>query len=202
MQKAELLVLSNYYWNSEVTSARVNNEPDKLTILADFTPAEELVNIFYSTPKKDVKLFDLPAPIAPFSADGESLSTLEDILQEDLNAVCSISGNQLKTLDSAEMRVPQTQCYHLLAKDCSQEERWSVMFASAGIPSSDAKVCLNFSTKRFFKKNILFILLMPTQQLLDQQNNQQCCVNNLRFVHQKYQFAFHLIVRVFIMCRV
>jgi hypothetical protein len=139
LEKAERLVLANYYWNAEVNSARVSNQPGKVSLLADFTPADQMFDVVYSTPKKDVKLFNIPAPIAPLSADDEPLDMWEDLLQEDLEDVCSISGNHLKTLDSAEMKLPYSQCYHLLAKDCSPEERWSVLFASADTPNSSAK---------------------------------------------------------------
>jgi hypothetical protein len=140
LEKAERLVHSTYYWNSEVDSTRVTNAPNKISILADFTAGEEKIDLIYSTPKKDVKLFNIhaPYPLTPLSADEEPLS-LEELLGEDLEDVCSVSGNRLSTLDDAEIRIPYSQCYHLLAKDCSEDEMWSVLFASAGTRSGDAK---------------------------------------------------------------
>jgi hypothetical protein len=133
LEKAERLTHSALYWNSEVNTARVNNAPNKVTILADFAHGGEHVDVIYTTPKKDVKLFNVavPYPLGPMSADDKPLNFLETFMKEDMDDVCSISGNQLKTLDSAEMEVPYSECYHLLAKDCSRDEMWSVLFASA-----------------------------------------------------------------------
>jgi len=58
--------------------------------------------------------------------------------------VCSISGNQVNTLDSAKLKVSPSSCWSLLAKDNSAQELWSVLYAQAGSRQADGKKVLVF----------------------------------------------------------
>ena len=131
-----------FYWNSEIDRIDVQNPTDKVTILAKMSNSGELVDIVYSTPRKNAKLLDIPVPY-PFTAitaDRKPMNFLGGFLREDLHKMCVASGQQVTTLDGAQLRAPWSQCYHLLAKDCSSQKAWTVLTATAGPTNIHAKV--------------------------------------------------------------
>lgn len=130
------------FWNTEIDDVRVKNAPNTVTVLMNFASVSERMDIVYSTPNQNVKMLNIraPYPMTPMSGGSKPMDMWESILGENFDAMCTVSGGQLNTLDSASFNVPFSQCYHLLAKDCSGEETWSVLFASADSRHGDAKV--------------------------------------------------------------
>ncbi|OQV17559.1 Vitellogenin-6 [Hypsibius exemplaris] len=141
LDKAEQMTHALFQWNSDVDNVDIQNQPNHVTIWANFSSTEDLVDLVYSTPKKNAKLVGLPVPypLGPIEADDEPLNFLEALLDEDLDDMCSASGNRINTLDSAKIRVTPSRCWALLAKDCSQDELWSVLYAQAGSRGADGK---------------------------------------------------------------
>ncbi|XP_055338826.1 vitellogenin-6-like [Paramacrobiotus metropolitanus] len=144
--KIEHFLHSMCFWDSEVDTVRVANAPNKVTILADFTSAKDRVDIVYSTPHKNAKLLSIPAPypLTPISADDKPMDLWELMWGEDLDDMCTVSGDELNTLDNARFKIPLSECYHLLAKDCSMERAWAVMYAAAGSRFGEAKKVLAY----------------------------------------------------------
>jgi hypothetical protein len=145
LDKAEQTVLAMYHWNAEVDNVLAQNPPNRVTILADFSD-DETVDIVYSTPWKNAKLLGMPVPypLGPIQAEDEPLNIWEALLQEDLDDICSISGNRVNTLDNAKLQVTPSGCWSLLAKDNSPQELWSVLYAQAGSRQADGKKVLAF----------------------------------------------------------
>jgi len=141
LDQAEQLTHAMFQWNSEVDNVDVENQPNHVTILANFADDADLVDIVYGTPKKNAKLIGVPVPFpfGPVSADDEPLDMWETLLKEDLDDVCAVSGNRVNTLDNAKYSVAPSTCWTLLAKDCSEQEQWSVMYAKAGSRDSEGK---------------------------------------------------------------
>ena len=131
-----------FQWNSDVDNVDIRNAPNHVTVWANFSGVQDTFDLIYSTPNKDAKLIGLPVPypLGPLEADDEPLNFWEALLNEDLDDVCSVSGNRINTLDSAKLNIGQSRCWSLLAKDTSREELWSVLFAQAGSRSADGKV--------------------------------------------------------------
>jgi hypothetical protein len=147
LDKAEQMAHALFLWNSEVDNVDVQNTPNHITIWANFSADQsDLIDIVYSTPKKNAKLLDIPVPflVGPISADQEPMNLWKSLLNEDVDEVCSVSGNRLNTLDNVNLKVHHGSCWSLLAKDCSVDELWSVLLAQAESRVTDSKVQLTF----------------------------------------------------------
>ncbi|GAU88667.1 Vitellogenin [Ramazzottius varieornatus] len=144
LAKAEELAHAVFYWNSEIDRIDVQNPANRVTILAKLSPTGELVDIVYSTPMRNAKLLAIPVPypITPIVANRKPMNLLEAFWREDLEKMCVASGNTITTLDGAQLGAPWSQCYHLLAKDCSAQKAWTVLTATAGITHTTAKKAL------------------------------------------------------------
>lgn len=147
LDKAEQLAHGLFMWNSEVDNVDVQNVANHMTIWANFSADQsDLVDIVYSTPKKNAKLLNIPVPfpVGPISADDEPMDFWESILNENLDEVCAVSGNRLNTLDNVNLKVRHGSCWSLLAKDCSVDELWSVLLAQAESRQTDSKKVMVF----------------------------------------------------------
>jgi len=120
-----------YFWQNEVADIEVRNPENKIMAVLRIDPyTMRRVNVTVKMPRENCSFFDVPLPskIRPLPLNTKT-SFLDRLTSEfEVSPVCKLhTGKYIKTFDDNKYRVPLTTCWSVLAKDCSEEERFSVL---------------------------------------------------------------------------
>ncbi|KAJ1364139.1 hypothetical protein KIN20_024159 [Parelaphostrongylus tenuis] len=88
--------------------------------------SRSLLNVHLETPQErvEVKNFVIPQLYLP-SIARRSLREIRDELVKE--QVCEVRSTKVRTFDDLVFRAPITNCYSVIAKDCSEEPRFAVL---------------------------------------------------------------------------
>jgi hypothetical protein len=139
-----------YYWQTEVDQITPNRQGK---IHAEFVldaQTKQRLNVTVKTPKETIKIQDMPLsqPLGGMNQKQSFADQLREYAQDDEDqAECSITGknkgqrrSQVETFDGTKFSAPFTNCWVVLAKDCSsQQPKFVVMARKSGSGSQDLK---------------------------------------------------------------
>jgi len=136
-----------YYWQTEVNSVAVNT-PGKIFAKVTLDPESyQRINVTIKTPKQTAFLKSLPLPfkVRPLNYRRSIVSDLVSSMTEnkysgDGLAVCKVNDRKVRTFDGTKYHVPVSTCYSLLAKDCTEEQKFAVMMKKQSATSQEKKV--------------------------------------------------------------
>jgi hypothetical protein len=134
-----------YYWNTDVADINVHNPEGKIraTFVLDHESRRKL-NITIKMPHENVTMIDVPVPVklVPLNIKNKYAdSFLESVTEDDsYSPVCKIKTDYIKTFDGRRYSIPLTTCYSVLAKDCTEENRFVVMMKKLRSGSEEKKV--------------------------------------------------------------
>jgi hypothetical protein len=134
--KAFRALKTYYYWNTDVAKIAVRNPTNQIRATLRVDPWDpSRVNITVKTPSQNVTMRDLQLP---FSAPRINVKMpMHKIMAQGLkflpehdrsfSPVCKVERGQIETFDGAEYASPLTTCWSVLAKDCSADEKFTVL---------------------------------------------------------------------------
>ncbi|VDM77027.1 unnamed protein product [Strongylus vulgaris] len=113
------------FWNCKVT--RVNNERNRVFLKLNVDPvSRNLISFVLKTPYELVELRDFVVPQLYLPSIAKR--TLRDIRDEMVKErMCEVKSTKVKTFDDVIFHAPLTNCYSVIAKDCSEEPRFAVL---------------------------------------------------------------------------
>ncbi|RCN42163.1 von Willebrand factor type D domain protein [Ancylostoma caninum] len=113
------------FWHYKVT--RVNNEHNRIFLKMNVDPVTRtLLNVLLETPYERMELRDFVVPQLYLPSIAKR--TLRDIRDEMVKErVCEVKSTKVRTFDDVIFRAPLTNCYSVIAKDCSEEPRFAVL---------------------------------------------------------------------------
>jgi len=119
------LILKNYYfWQTDIAQIMVRNPEDKIKAILRIDPMNfQRINITVKTPSENTTFKDLPLPMKLSGYNSKSSWSWNNQFTD----VCHVSSNKIKTFDNVEYKVPMSNCYAVLAKDCSPEPNFAVL---------------------------------------------------------------------------
>jgi hypothetical protein len=138
-----------YYWQTDVDQF-IQNPSNKIRaeIVLDAQTKQRL-NITLQTPKESIKIQDLPLsqPLGVMNQKQSMSEQLREYVSDDENPnECSITGkkglqrrSQVETFDGTKFTAPFTNCWVVLAKDCSSEQPKFVVMARKSERHQDLK---------------------------------------------------------------
>jgi hypothetical protein len=138
-----------YYWQTDVDQL-IQNPTNKIRaeIVLDAQTKQRL-NITLQTPKESIKIQDLPLsqPWGVMSQKQSMSEQLREYVSDDENVnECSITGknglqrrSQIETFDGTKFTVPFSNCWVVLAKDCSSQQPKFVVMARKSERHQDLK---------------------------------------------------------------
>ncbi|VDK58799.1 unnamed protein product, partial [Cylicostephanus goldi] len=113
------------FWNCRVT--KVTSERNRLFFKLNVDPvSRNLINFVLKTPYEQMELYDFYVPRLYLPSIARR--TLRDIRDEMVKErVCEVKSTKVRTFDDVVFRAPLTNCYHVIAKDCTEEQRFAVL---------------------------------------------------------------------------
>jgi very-short-patch-repair endonuclease len=136
-----------YYWQTEVNSV-AQNEPNKVYAKVTLDPESyQRINVTIKTPKQTAFLKSIPLPfkVRPLNYRRSMISDIISAMTDNKYssnglAVCKVNDRKVRTFDGTKYRVPISTCYSLLAKDCTEEQRFAVLMKKQSSTSQEKKV--------------------------------------------------------------
>jgi hypothetical protein len=138
-----------YFWQTDVDQL-VQNPSNKIRaeIVLDAQTKQRL-NVTIKTPKESIKIQDLPLaePLGVMNQKQSMSEQLREYVADDENPnECSITGknglqrrSQVDTFDGTKFTAPFTNCWVVLAKDCSSQQPKFVVMARKSERHNDLK---------------------------------------------------------------
>jgi hypothetical protein len=139
-----------FFWQTDVAQLQVNNQRNQLKVKCTVDPRNhQYVNCTVKTPQENTTFTDLPLPV-PFkpinlrrsqSPVSQVANMLRDMDTSFSTPMCTVTSRKIQTFDNVNYRVPLTDCYSVLAKDCSQEQpRFAVLIKKQTSGSEQKKL--------------------------------------------------------------
>ncbi|CAJ0565560.1 unnamed protein product, partial [Mesorhabditis spiculigera] len=136
------LIKANYYLQSSVEQVRRN----KGSILVKLTvePKEcRRVNLTLETSEERLTVESLKTPIRlplPTIFKSSSINVFNKIVRATKTATCEVRSNKVSTFDRVTYKAPMTNCYTVLAKDCSEEPEYAVLMKTVRKNSEEKQI--------------------------------------------------------------
>jgi len=139
-----------YYWQTDVDQINVQNQANKIWAEIVLDPqTRQRLNVTLKTPKETINIQDLPLsqPLGVMNQKQSMSEQLHEYVSQDENpSECSITGkqglqrrSQVETFDGTKFTVPFTNCWVVLAKDCSSDQPKFVVMARKSERHQDLK---------------------------------------------------------------
>ncbi|KHN88795.1 Vitellogenin-6, partial [Toxocara canis] len=143
------LLKSWQLWNSQIF--QTENAEKRIFVKVTIDPrTHQFVTLVVETPRETVEIRDifLPMRIAPLMLNTHRTSypvrSLRQFVRKTIpeqRAECTVSSRRVNTFDGAELKLPLTTCYSVLAKDCrSAEPRFAVLMKKLRKDSDEKKM--------------------------------------------------------------
>jgi hypothetical protein len=139
-----------FFWQTDVAQIHVSNPNNQLKVKCTVDPRNyRYLNCTVKTPQENTTFTDLPLPVAfkPINLRRSSspVSQVADVLRDMDTSLstpmCTVNSRRINTFDNVNYRVPLTDCYTVLAKDCSQEQpRFAVLIKKQNRDSEQKKL--------------------------------------------------------------
>jgi hypothetical protein len=122
-----------YFWQTDVAHV-TKNQPNKILAKITIDPESyKKLNVSIKTPTQNVTIIDLPLPIrmTPINTKRSMFAGLMNSwtsqkLDSEVDAICKVNDKLIRTFDGVKYRVPLSTCYSVLAKDCTEQNRFAV----------------------------------------------------------------------------
>ncbi|KAK6765798.1 hypothetical protein RB195_025612 [Necator americanus] len=126
------------FWHYKMT--RTNNEHNRIFLKINVDPVSRgLINVLLETPKERMELRDYVVPQLYLPTIAKR--TLRDIRDEMVKErMCEVKSTKVRTFDDVIFRAPLTNCYSVIAKDCTEEPRFVVMLKKIRKDSDEKKL--------------------------------------------------------------
>ncbi|XP_077980832.1 vitellogenin-3-like [Glandiceps talaboti] len=128
-----MLMAQYYLWdNLRIDNVEIDNPYHKVLITAELSENQQEANVTVNHPFENLKFerVRLPTKVQPMSTRKTMVEQyMNYFMTEQYTPFCKIRGNEIRTFDNVTYKYDLTKCEHYLAKDCSEEERFSVLTA-------------------------------------------------------------------------
>ncbi|WKY16214.1 hypothetical protein Q1695_001139 [Nippostrongylus brasiliensis] len=112
------------FWHSKVTMLK--NDNNKIFLKLNVDPmSRRMINVLLETPYERMELVNFMVPTVWLPTIAKRF--VYDVRSKIDMPVCEFKNNRVRTFDDVVFRVPLTNCYSIIAKDCSEEPRFVVM---------------------------------------------------------------------------
>lgn len=147
---------THYYWQSDVNRVHVPNPQNLIRATVRIDPHDtRRVNVTVKAPKENVILKDiyLPMRMRPYRMNVFH-SPMDHTYRYGLMTAmpdqprCKVSSQRVRTFDGQSYTVPLTTCYSVLAKDCSEEQRFAVLMKKISPETDEKKVKILTQTRQ------------------------------------------------------
>jgi len=139
-----------YYWQTDVNQLTQNQQNKIRAEIVLDAQSKQRLNVTVKLPKETVNIQDMPLsqPWGALSQKQPMWEQLREYVQDDEDqAQCSITGknglqkgrSQVETFDGTKFRVPFTNCWVVLAKDCGSQQPKFVVMARKSERGQDLK---------------------------------------------------------------
>jgi len=122
-----------YFWQNDVAHVTKNTQNKIFAKITIDPETYQKLNVTIKTPTQNVTIVDLPLPIqmtpintkrSIFSGMLNSWTNQKFDIEGD--AMCKVNDKMIRTFDGVKYRVPLSNCYSVLAKDCTEQNRFAV----------------------------------------------------------------------------
>jgi hypothetical protein len=122
-----------YFWQTDVAHV-TENQRNKILAKITIDPEScQKLNVSIKTPTQNVTIIDLPLPmtLTPINTKRSIFAGLVNSwtaqkFDSEADAICKVNDKMIRTFDGVKYRVPISTCYSVLAKDCTEENRFAV----------------------------------------------------------------------------
>jgi len=155
VQRAYELGKATYFWQLEVEERRSNDGEGlvRATIVIDpITRRHANLSIQTPTERLRIQQIDLPIRLAPYnlqrrSQQYRSFGHLISSVTNFGGAQCKVDDRRVETFDGVSYRAPMSDCWSVLAKDCSREQpRFAVLMKKQSEEEKKVKIVLQDKT--------------------------------------------------------
>jgi hypothetical protein len=144
------LLKHTYFWQTNVDQIKVQNTRNQVRARITIDPKSfNSINVTIKTPFETCKINEIPLgmKIRPINIRSQSqrMRSTSEYLQkwiEPTMSECKVRRDTVRTFDGMRLRLPFSQCYSVLAKDCSRPEnpRFAVLVKKINSDSSKKQV--------------------------------------------------------------
>nr|XP_006824894.1 PREDICTED: vitellogenin-1-like isoform X2 [Saccoglossus kowalevskii] len=136
-----MLLAQNYLWNNmKMDNVEIDNSYNKVYITAELDKNFREFNFTINHPYENVKFerVQMPVKVQPMSTKRTYVQQwLDDIMNEQYTPYCKVRGDEIKTFDDVSYSYKLSKCEHVLAKDCSPDERFTVLISKKNLDSDN-----------------------------------------------------------------
>ncbi|KAK8788258.1 hypothetical protein V5799_021966 [Amblyomma americanum] len=125
---------SYFPWLYDVEEFDVVNPVGKMRIIGNVSVFNDIWDLHVTLPKENIKYKQAPLPswfITPRFYPMFEYSNLEQYSSLFRHRFCDAQGPMIKTFDEVIYDLPDTDCYKVLAKDCSENQHFLVLGAKS-----------------------------------------------------------------------
>jgi hypothetical protein len=155
VQRAYELGKATYFWQLDVEERRSNDGEGlvRATIIVD-PISRRYANLSIQTPTERLRIqqIELPIRLAPYnlqrrSQQYRSFGHLISSVTNFGGAQCKVDDRRVETFDGVSYRAPMSDCWSVLAKDCSREQpRFAVLMKKQSEEEKKVKIVLQDKT--------------------------------------------------------
>jgi hypothetical protein len=161
IQRAYELVKAKLFWQLNTEDRRAEDtDVVRATMIID-PVSRKYANISVQTPNERVRLesVELPVRASPYSLQGRhsNVRSIGHLIKKVSNyggAECRADENRIRTFDGVAYKAPMSDCWHVLAKDCSRDEpRFVVLMKKTQEGETKVKIMTPEDTVELSSKN-------------------------------------------------
>ncbi|XP_029826448.3 vitellogenin-6 [Ixodes scapularis] len=124
-------------WLADIEDMNIMNPEGKMHIIANVSTWEPVMDVRLMLTKENIHYKQAPVPmwfIPPRTYAFFEYTNLEEISSMYRHRVCDVQGPSIRTFDDVFFMLPDTNCFKVLAKDCSPNEHFMIMGATTRNP--------------------------------------------------------------------
>jgi hypothetical protein len=160
VQRAYELLKASLFWQLSVEDRRSNDEGLVRATMVIDPITRQHANITIQTPTERLRAeqVELPVRMSPYNLQRRpsNIRSFGHLISSVTNyggAQCKADENRVRTFDGVAYRAPMSQCWNVLAKDCSREEpRFVVLMKKQSEEEKKVKIVLQDKTIEFSSK--------------------------------------------------
>lgn len=121
---------SYFPWLYQLEDFDVTNPEGKARIVANVSTYDDIWDVHVVLPKEDIKYKQAPVPwwfITPRFYALFEYTNLEQYNSMYRHRICDAQAGWIRTFDEVTYELPDTDCYKVLAKDCSENQHFLVL---------------------------------------------------------------------------
>lgn len=121
---------SYFPWLYQLEDFDVTNPEGKARIVANVSTYDDIWDVHVVLPKEDIKYKQAPVPwwfITPRFYALFEYTNLEQYNSMYRHRICDAQGAWIRTFDEVTYELPDTDCYKVLAKDCSENQHFLIL---------------------------------------------------------------------------